>query len=156
MDRKFHFLKYNTFCQSGPFYFLGLERYLLKCFILRMRKFCFPEYKKNIFLRKYMKVQLPKIQEKRFLRKYLKKFQSWFCFILRAWKVPSWNIRKSSGKIRNCLILELESSISWNVRNVFGIDFSYFFELGFKSVPGSSMLYYSYLVSIVILFIYNC
>ena len=46
------------------------------------------------------------------------------------------------GNIRNFLILRLESSISWNKRNFFGVDFFYFFELGLKSAPRSSIYNY--------------
>ena len=55
------------------------------------------------------------------------------------------NIRKAFfwDNIRNFLILELKSSISWNVRNFFrGVFFLFFFELGLKNVPGSSIIYY--------------
>ena len=55
------------------------------------------------------------------------------------------NIRKAFfwDNIRNFLILELKSSISWNIRNFFrGVFFLFFFELGMKNVPGSSIIYY--------------
>ena len=55
------------------------------------------------------------------------------------------NIRKAIfwDNIRNFLILELKSSISWNIRNFFrGVFFLFFFELGLKNVPGSSIIYY--------------
>ena len=55
------------------------------------------------------------------------------------------NIRKAFfwDNIRNFLILELKSSISWNIRNFFrGVFFLFFFELGLKNVPGSSIIYY--------------
>ena len=55
------------------------------------------------------------------------------------------NIRKAFfwDNIRNFLILELKSSISWNIRNFFrGVFFLSFFELGLKNVPGSSIIYY--------------
>ena len=42
----------------------------------------------------------------------------------------------------NFLILKVESSISWNIRNFFGMDFFYFFELGLKSTLGSCIYYY--------------
>ena len=67
-------------------------------------------------------------------------------FIFRARKVPSWNKRKIWAKsfisvnIKKFLILELESSISWNIRNSFGVDFFLFFgffKLWLKSAPGS-------------------
>ena len=55
------------------------------------------------------------------------------------------NIRKAFfwDNIRNFLSLELKSSISWNIRNFFrGVFFLFFFELGLKNVPGSSIIYY--------------
>ena len=55
------------------------------------------------------------------------------------------NIRKAIfwDNIRNFLILELKRSISWNIRNFFrGVFFFFFFELGLKNVPGSSIIYY--------------
>ena len=84
MDRKFHFLKYNTFCQSGPFYFLGLERYLLKCFILRMRQFCFPEYKKNIFFKKIYESSVTQNTRKAFFEKMLKKISELVLFYFES------------------------------------------------------------------------
>ena len=46
------------------------------------------------------------------------------------------------GNIRNSLILELESSISWNIGNFFRVDVFYFFKLGLKSAPGDSIIHY--------------
>ena len=39
-------------------------------------------------------------------------------------------------------MLELESSISLNVRNFLGVDFVNFFDLGLKSASGSPMVHY--------------
>ena len=84
------------------------------------RTFHFTKYQKSFFwknIRAFLswgwKVPFPKIYEN---------FLEWVFFIFRAWKVPSWNIRI-------LLSLEIESSISQNIRNFFGVGFFYFSSL---------------------------
>ena len=63
-------------------------------------------------------------------------------FVFQAFKVPSWNIRKKKNrkKIGVVLGLELECSISWNLREKRITEwFFLFFELGLKSVLRSPM-----------------
>ena len=119
--------------QGGSFCFSGFANSLLKYkkfFKLGARKFHFPKYK-TFFQSGFFKI---------FLSSKL---------LPEIWEV-SWNIRNFFGvsvspnirkaffweNIKNFLILELESFISWNVRkykNFFRSWFSLFFELGLKS-----------------------
>ena len=50
------FWNIRNFFSVGFFYFSSSESSFLKCFNLRAKKFHFPKYKKNSFLRKYKKV----------------------------------------------------------------------------------------------------
>ena len=77
-----------------------------------------------------------------------------FFFSSLGWKVQdsiSGNIRKGFfwEIVRIFLILELESSISWNVRHFWWVDSFLFFELGMKSGPSSPIYYYSRAFTIV-------
>ena len=107
------------------FHFSSLEILSWISFIFRVRKFYFLKYKSSIF---------PKFTSSFPLRKYKKFFQG-FCFLKYktfsrggfslffslGWKVHSKKYKKSFllRKYKISLILELESSISWIIRNFF-------------------------------------
>ena len=70
-----------------------------------------------------------------------------FLFLSLGLKVQgsvSGNIRKGFfwENVRNYLIIELERSFYWNIRNFFWVDFVYYFKLKPKNMLGSCILYY--------------
>ena len=109
--------------------FFILESYFLEYkSVLKFKKFfglCFQKYKNSFLLRNY---------EEFFggfhSVKYKKLSRGGFFFFL-AGKMASWNIRRFfrvsiSWNIRNLLMLEPESSISWKYDNFFSAFFSVF------------------------------
>ena len=134
--------------------FLLLLYLLHNYFSRNIRKFCFSgfagfllKYNKFFFWKKY-KEFLSFGLESSISRNMTNVFKVCFFHFLSSesslLKYKKYMRLESSiyRNIMNYLILELESSNSWNIRNFFLVDFLNFFELGLKSVPGSPIIHY--------------